>query len=147
MWEIVEFKSTLRTNLHIDAKDPRIELPALKTLAGFLDTSSGTLIVGVADDGVPVRIDIDGFPNKDKLALHLVNLVKGRMAILALTSLHAHFGEYGDQRVMVVACTRAPSEVLVKDGEVKRFYVRTGPSTTELSASQTQAYIRRRFRK
>ena len=35
---------------------------------------------------------------------------------------------------------------LVKDGEIERFYVRTGPSTTELTASQTQDYIKQRFK-
>ncbi|MBU2092116.1 MAG: ligase-associated DNA damage response DEXH box helicase [Alphaproteobacteria bacterium] len=32
----MEFKSSLRTNLHTGTKDPRIELSVLKTLAGFL---------------------------------------------------------------------------------------------------------------
>ena len=41
--EAVEFKSTLRTNLHTGNKDPRMELAVLKTLAGFLNTNGGTL--------------------------------------------------------------------------------------------------------
>jgi type I restriction enzyme M protein len=32
-----------------------------------------------------------------------------------------------------------------KGGNIERFYIRTGPSTTELSASQTQEYIKQRF--
>lgn len=35
----VEFKSTLRVNLHTGSKDPRIELAVLKTIAGFLNTN------------------------------------------------------------------------------------------------------------
>lgn len=41
--EALEFKSTLRTNLHTGNKDPRIELSALKTIAGFLNTNGGTI--------------------------------------------------------------------------------------------------------
>ena len=144
--EAVEFKSTLRTNLHTGQRDTRIELAALKTLAGFLNTDGGTLVVGVADDGVPVGIDADGFLNEDKMALHLVNIVKSRMDVEAMTNLHAHFEDCGEQRVMVVRCRKAPAAVFVKDGDTERFYVRTGPSTTELSASQTQRYLERRFR-
>ena len=144
--EAVELKSTMRTNLHTGTKDPRMELAVLKTLAGFLNTNGGTLIVGVSDDGSPIGIETDGFPNEDKMGLHLVNIVKSRMGIQAMTSLHAHFDDHDDCRVMVVKCRRAPSPVFVKDGETERFYIRTGPSTTELSASQTQEYVKRKFK-
>ena len=144
--EAVELKSTMRTNLHTGTKDPRMELAVLKTLASFLNTNGGTLIVGVSDDGSPVGIETDGFPNEDKMGLHLVNIVKSRMGIQAMTSLHAHFDDHDDCRVMVVKCGRAPSPVFVKDGETERFYIRTGPSTTELSASQTQEYVKRKFK-
>ena len=143
--EAVEFKSTLRTNLHTGSKDPRMELAALKTLASFLNTNGGMLVVGVSDDGSPVGIQADEFENEDKMGLHLVNIVKARMGIQAITSLHVHFDDHDDCRVMVVKCRKAPTPVFLKDGETERFYIRTGPSTTELSASQTQDYIKLRF--
>ena len=37
----VEFKATLRVNLHTGQKDPRMELAILKTVAGFLNTQGG----------------------------------------------------------------------------------------------------------
>ncbi|MDD2295887.1 MAG: DUF262 domain-containing protein, partial [Eubacteriales bacterium] len=40
--ESVEFKATLRTNLHTGATDTRMEMAVLKTLAGFLNTGGGT---------------------------------------------------------------------------------------------------------
>lgn len=141
----LEFKSTLRTNLHTGNKDPRIELSVLKTLAGFLNTNGGTLIIGVSDDGTPLGIDADGFNNEDKMSLHLVNLVNSKMGPQAMTSTHAHFEDYLDNRVMAVKCGKAPKPVFVRDGDIERFYIRTGPSTTELSASQTQEYIKQRF--
>ena len=51
--EAVEFMSTLRTNLHTRQRDKRIEHVVLKTFAGFLNTTGGTLIVGAADVGTP----------------------------------------------------------------------------------------------
>jgi hypothetical protein len=144
--EAVEFKSTLRTNLHTGNKDPRIELTVLKTLSGFLNTNGGMLVIGVSDDGSPVGIQADDFANEDKMSLHLVNIVKTRMGIQAMTSLHAHFDDHDDCRVMVVKCRKSPTPVFLKDGEFERFYIRTGPSTTELSASQTQEYIQQRFK-
>jgi hypothetical protein len=143
--ESVEFKSTLRTNLHTSSKDPRMELAALKTLAGFLNTNGGTLIIGVSDEGSSVGIQADEFENEDKMNLHLVNIVKSRMGIPAMTTLHVHFDDHDDCRVMVVKCGRSATPVFVKDGETERFYIRTGPSTTELSPSQTQDFIKQRF--
>jgi len=143
--EAVEFKSTLRINLHTGATDKRMELSALKTLAGFLNTNGGTLVVGVSDDGAPVGIEVDKFPNEDKMSLHLVNIVKSRMGPHAMTAMHVHFEDLDDSRVLVVRCPKSAVPVFVKDENTERFYVRTGPSTTELSASQTQDYIKQRF--
>ena len=144
--EAVEFKSTLRTNLHTGDKDPRMELAVLKTLAGFLNTNGGMLVIGLSDDGTPVGIQVDDFTNEDKMSLHLVNIVKSRMGIQAMTSLHTHFDDHDDCRVMVTKCRKSPTPIFLKDGDTERFYIRTGPSTTELSASQTQEYIKQRFK-
>lgn len=144
--EAVEFKSTLRTNLHTGDKDPRMELTVLKTLAAFLNTNGGMLVIGVSDDGSPVGIEADNFQNEDKMSLHFVNIVKSRMGIQAMTNLHAHYDDYDDCRVMIVECRHSPTPVFLKDGDIERFYIRTGPSSTELSASQTQEYIKHQFK-
>jgi len=79
------------------------------------------------------------------MSLHLVNIVKARMGVQAMTNLHAHFDDHNDCRVMVVKCRRSPAPLYLKDGDVERFYIRTGPSSIELSASQTHEYIKQRF--
>ncbi|GBE58377.1 divergent AAA domain protein [bacterium BMS3Abin01] len=141
----VEFKATMRVNLHTGQKDPRMELAILRTIAGFLNASGGTLMIGITDDGTAQGIDADGFANEDKMSLHLVNLVKNRMGATLMTYVHPRFEDYNSSRVMVIDCSAANAPVFVKDGNVERFYIRTGPSTTELSASQTQEFIQRRF--
>jgi len=117
--EALEFKSTLRINLHTGRKDHKMEHAILKTLAGFLNTSSGTLIIGVADDGSPIGLDIEGFENEDKLALHLVNIIKSRMGINVMTNIHLHFEDYHDDRVLVVQTDKVSSPVFVLDKEKK----------------------------
>lgn len=144
--DAVEFKSTLRTNLHTNSKDSRMELAVLKTIAGFLNSSGGSLIIGVSDDGSPVGLKIDGFENEDKMALHLINIIKSRMGVLPITSINIHFEDYKSSRVLVVRCKKSSIAVFVKDGDSEKFFIRTGPSTTELSPSQTQEYIKERFR-
>jgi hypothetical protein len=60
--------------------------------------------------------------------------------------IHIRFEDYDSYRVMVVECSKARTPAFVKDGNIERFYIRTGPSSTELSASQTQEYIKQRFK-
>ena len=43
----VEFKSTLRTNLHTNRRDRAMESAVTKTLAAFLNSDGGALVIGV----------------------------------------------------------------------------------------------------
>ena len=141
----VEFKSTLRRNLHTDKSDPKMERGVLKTLAGFLNTDGGTLIIGVADDGTPVGIEADKFTNEDKMSLHLTNLAKEQLGAWTLPSLHQQFDDYEDSRVLKVACEKSRQPVYVKDGHQEQFFIRAGPSTVALTGGQMMAYINTRF--
>ena len=69
----VEFKSTLRWNLKSDRSERVIEKAWLKTVVAFLNSSGGTLIVGVDDDGTILGIAPDRFDNEDKYLLHVNN--------------------------------------------------------------------------
>jgi predicted HTH transcriptional regulator len=142
----IEFKSTLRTNLHTGETDGKMELAVLKTIAAFLNMSGGTLVVGVSDDGEPVGLSADKFANEDKMDLHLVNLIRDRIGPMSMLYVSPRFDDYQDARVMVVDCQPSQAPVYVKDGNSERFYVRTGAATTELSPSQTQQFIKQRFK-
>jgi hypothetical protein len=143
--DVVEFKSTLRTNLHTGERDPKMEQVVLKTIAGFLNKDGGTLAIGIADDGAPIGLERDGFPNEDKMALHLVNLLKDRLGGEHAINVHPRFDDYDGVRVLTVECGRSKTPVFVKDGQSERFFVRYGPSTQELSGAQAQAYIKVRY--
>ena len=73
----LEFKSTLRWNLRENRKDDkRVTHAALKTIAAFLNTEGGDLLLGVADDGAIVGIESDGLEYEDKFMLHLAQVVR-----------------------------------------------------------------------
>ena len=142
---LVELKSTLRVNLHTRQRDSRMEQAILRTLAGFLNRDGGTLIVGVADDGSPIGLDVDGFESEDGMGLHLVSIVNRSLGAPVWAFMHANFDDFSDGRVLVVRCEKARAPVYVKDGSAERFYVRTGPSTTELPVGKAIEYIKQRF--
>lgn len=143
--EAVEFKSTLRTNLHTGQADEKMQLSVLKTIAGFLNANGGTLLIGVADDGEVLGLEADNFPNEDKYGLHLVNLLADRIGQIFLPYVHAHFEDQQDKRVLVLRCERGPRAAFVKEGALQRFYVRGGNATTELHGSAITEYVKKRF--
>jgi hypothetical protein len=140
----VEFKSTLRINLHTGSKDSKIELAVIRTIAAFLNSNGGILAIGFADDRTPLGIAADRFENEDKMNLHLVKLIKDCIGPPMMRFIHASFEDFDSHRVMVIKCSRTKTPAFVKDGNIEHFYIRTGPSTTELTTSQTHEYIKQR---
>jgi hypothetical protein len=137
-----EFKSTLRTNLHTRQHDPKMEFSVLKTVAAFLNSGGGTLLIGVADDGTPLGLAADGFANEDRQALHLMNLIEGRIGGLFKPYVHPEFVELGECRVLSVRVERGPKPAFLQDGNQQRFYVRGGPSTQELHGNDAIEYAK-----
>jgi hypothetical protein len=142
----IEFKATLRTNLHTNQKDAKMEFSVIKTIAGFLNSyGGGKLTIGIYDDGDPVGLDVDGFENEDKMALHLVNLIKSKLGVTNMSFIHIHFDDFKSHRILVVECSPAVKPIYFKDGDKERFFIRTGPSTTELSTRDAIDFIKERF--
>ena len=79
------------------------------------------------------------------MSLHLRNIVIRQMDAVAMSYIRSSFDDYQGARVMVVICEPSKQPIYVKDGNNDKFYIRTGPSTTELSTSETVSYISDRF--
>ncbi|MEM9920709.1 MAG: RNA-binding domain-containing protein [Bacteroidota bacterium] len=141
----VEFKSTLRWNLRADKKDRAIENASLKTMVAFMNSKGGILIVGVADDGSLLGLDNDRFSNHDKLLLHLTSLVKDRIGSTYNPFLKYSIEKIEDQFVLRIDCQPSTKPAYLLDAKQDHFYIRTGPSTTDLRLSKVYPYIRERF--
>ena len=145
----VEFKSTLRVNLHTGKSDKDIEHEALKNVAAFLNTDGGALIIGVDDDGNPLGLDNDGFLDddkmldEDKMGLHLRNIVNGQIGANIWGSVHPEFTSYRHARVLVIRCDKSRFPVYV--GKADEFYIRTGPGATPLRPREITPYINSHF--
>lgn len=140
-----EFKSTLRVNRHTNQNDPKIEREVLKTVAAFMNSEGGRLVIGVDDGGKAVGIQEDKFASEDKMNLHFVNLVRDRIGPQFMLFISPSFDDYQDARVLVVECKKGKAPAYVKDGNMEHFFVRTGAATTELTGNKMQEYIKHRF--
>lgn len=144
--EIVEFKSTLRVNLHTDQPDRKIEHAVLKTIAAFLNKRGGILLVGVDDAGSVLGTEADSFPNADKLLLHFKNLVNAT-APDALDLIDFKMVTLEQKEILYVECRRGerPIYLLNRDTKQHEFYVRRGPATDQLDMPDAFAYIQKEF--
>jgi type I restriction enzyme R subunit len=144
--DTTEFKSTLRVNLHTNEPDPQIEYAAMKTIAAFLNSrEGGILVIGVKDDGEALGVEADGFPNEDKMNLHLVNLIKARLGAASMLNIKPHFEDYKGKRILIVDCLSSSSPVYLKNGNIEEFYIRAGASSAALPASEMTNYIQQRY--
>ncbi len=147
----LEFKSTLRWNLKTDQRDDKvITHAALKTIAAFLNTEGGDLLIGVADDGTVVGIERDGLANDDEFMRHLAQVVRNALGDRAGTCIDPKTQVVDGKTVCVVSCQRSPEPVYLRwkrteaadDGD---FFVRSGPGTVKLSPESAGEYVRTRF--
>lgn len=143
--DAVEFKATLRVNTHTDQNDDRMTFAALRAMASLLNTDGGTLIIGVGDEGEPVGVERDNFPNEDAMSLFLRNRVTTRMGATVMTYVTLQYADYSGVKVLAVRCEAAARPVYLKEGNRQHFFIRTGPSTTEPPISEAHDYINRRF--
>ncbi|HEY6198132.1 MAG TPA: RNA-binding domain-containing protein [Candidatus Binatia bacterium] len=147
----LEFKSTLRWNLKEDKQDDRVMTHAvLKTIAAFLNTEGGDLLIGVADDRSIVGIEKDRFESDDKFMLHLAQIVRNALGDRAGTCIDPKTQIVDGKIVCIVSCQRSPEPVYLKWKSLEAnpqgdFFVRSGPGTVKLPPESAAEYVRTRF--
>ena len=111
----LEFKSTLRWSLKEDRQDDKgVTHAVLKTIAAFLNTEGGDLLIGVADDGSIVGIERDQLESDDKFMRHLAQVVRNGLGDRAGTCIDPKTQIVQGKTVCVVSCQRSPEPVFLK---------------------------------
>ena len=142
--EILEFKSTLRWNLKSGKPGKEIELACLKTLAGFMNSEGGTLLVGVEDNGQIMGIGADNFQNEDKYLLHFNNIFKQYIGLEFSPHIAFDLKSMDGKRILVVDCDRSDDPVFLKDKNNEDFYIRIGLGSRKLPTREVLEYLKKR---
>jgi signal-transduction protein with cAMP-binding, CBS, and nucleotidyltransferase domain len=141
----VEFKSTLRYNLYTGKFGREIEHASLKSIAAFLNTWGGILLIGVDDKQNITGIEPDKFENDDKALLHLTQMISERMGTHFMQFISCAVESIDSKKVMRIDVSPANLPAYLLNNNEEAFYVRTGPSTTDLKPSMIYDYIDNRF--
>lgn len=147
----VEFKSTLRWNIRAQKIDASMELAILKSIAGFMNSRGGTLLVGINDKGEIHGLDDDRFQDEDKLQLHFWNRVRDCIGSEHSALVRAVLEKIDGKNILRVDCRPSRRPVYVRwrqsggEAEMSLFFVRTGPKTESLDIRQAVQYIADHF--
>jgi Putative DNA-binding domain len=138
----LEFKSTARWDVDNDKKNPVMEEVILKTVASFLNTKGGTLLIGVTDEKEIIGLDLDyqtfRKPNKrDAYQLFLMNdlLLRGLGRDLA-TLIDVTFHEVEQKDVCRIIVKPSPRPVFMDIKQKRCLFVRGGNLSTKLATDE-----------
>jgi hypothetical protein len=149
----LEFKASLR--VPIDPPRPTdkrnagelervLEREVIETLAAFLNTDGGTLIIGVTDDRKIVGIEVD-YPRvkgtRDGWRLTFDHLVTHELGAEVMNCIDLQLEPWHDRTIAVIRCL--PREEPTWIGE--ELYVRYTASTQKLSTRHAVAWWRQRW--
>jgi membrane protein YdbS with pleckstrin-like domain len=147
----LEYKQTLRFDLRRKCISKDVERAVIKTIAGFMNADGGTLIIGVDDEAIVTGLknDYDSLAkkNRDGFENHLSNLVKTMLGVKFANYIHVRFDYYNDNEACIVAVdpSHKPAYIQNADGK-EEFFVRMGNSTQPFSMSETEEYIKNRWK-
>jgi hypothetical protein len=141
----LEFKETLSLDVAKQSKEKYIEISAMKTIAAFLNSEGGTLLIGVNDKGEisSLQAEIDKFHkgSTDKYLLHCKNLIKSYIGEGFYPEIDYQVLSTFDGLVLSISCKQSTTACFIGDD----FFVRTNPATDKLVGQKMASYLSKRF--
>lgn len=145
----LEFKSSLRFDYKSSQANREIEKAAMKTIAAFLNSKGGHLVLGVNDSRAPLglendyqtlqRKDMDGFEN------HFTQAFNSMIGPEFRNLIKVWFHTLDGHDLCIVQVLPSPRPVYLKADNSEQFYMRTGNISTALKLSEIESYSRSRW--
>jgi Putative DNA-binding domain/Bacterial PH domain len=149
--ERLEFKSSLRFDHHTQSVNRGLEKTIMKTVAAFLNSGGGQLVIGVDDSKQVLGIHhdyrtlkkegSDGFEN------HFTQIFNTMIGPELRNRVHLWFSQMNGHDVCVVDVAASFEPAYLKADNDEQFYVRTGNVSTPLKLSEVEHYARARWPK
>lgn len=153
--QTVEFKSSLRWDHKQQKASKEVEGAVTKTVAAFLNTDGGTLLIGVNDKKLVLGLESDyrtltQKPNRDGLELTLQQrLTEAIGPNLYARNVRVGFCQIDGKDICIIAVRAAQKPVFVQEatasGRTDTLYVRVGNATKALSVKDALAYAEERW--
>jgi hypothetical protein len=143
----VEFKSSARWSYKGGVTDAKLEQLIVKTVAGFMNSEGGVLVIGVDDAGKVVGLRPDyqtlGKGNRDGYELFLTELFTANLSGPAPTLARVSFHDLDGQDVCRLDVAASAQPVFARGDRSRspdQFWVRMGNSTRQLTGPDMAEY-------
>lgn len=140
----LEFKSTLQWDVRQEKKAKYLRHEVLKTVAAFLNSEGGLLVVGVEDDGTVLGLKEDlrlAGGDRDALEQLFTNLFNEYIGPEFSPFVKPRFEEVEGHVVAAIEVDQAPEPAFVRWEGEKQFFVRLGNTTRSLDSEETLKFI------
>lgn len=135
--ETLEFK---------EAASKSVKPAMLKTLSAFMNTSGGTLLVGVNDNSEICGVEFENEKEIENFNLSIIGMIKDRIGGFFASLVSYDVDEVDGKVVLRYDCAASNKPAFLKEGPQKEtFFIRSGPSNITPVMSDMLAYIRARF--
>jgi hypothetical protein len=140
-----EYKASMRWDLHTRKVNKDLEKEIAKTVAGFLNSEGGMLLIGVADDCTVLGIEHDlktiSRKDRDGYERALRQVLTNALGAEFSQYQHVSFEEIEGKTVCIVRVEPSHKPVYLTDKGTKEFYIRVGPATQPLDMEAAHNYI------
>jgi predicted HTH transcriptional regulator len=147
--QAVEFKSSLYWDYRYNKVNKHLSEPVMKTVSAFLNTSGGTLIIGVSDEGEILGLDPDfkamKKSNADGFELIFNNAFNQAIGVEFRRFVEVEFPVMEGRRVCLVRVQPASQPAYLNLKGREEFYIRAGNASQPLAMSKAANYIHNRF--
>lgn len=145
--EILEYKEIISESLDDNLKKNKINYKVIKTIAAFLNSRGGELLVGVSECNKTHDHNIEGidreikrfYKNTDKFLLSFKDVLAQRIGNKFSPYINQHLIKVDDKYVFYIKCDPSQQPVFV-DG--KDFFIRTKAATDKIEGQEVQDYIK-----
>jgi serine/threonine protein kinase len=141
----LEFKSSLRASTGTPVAQQKLEYGVLKTIAAFLNTDGGKLVIGTTDDSTVNGIEVD-YPTLERQSADgwrcaFDDLLSSHLGTQVMNFVDLGLEPRHGKTIAVVTCARREEPTLVDDRD---FFVRRTASTVKLSMRDALVWQRER---
>lgn len=143
----IEFKSTMIWDINENKFNAK-KMPKIiaRSIAGFLNTDGGTLLIGIDDDGEVYGIETDleyvYKKNKDGYQQFLIQQIVNHLGGSRATFTDISFAKKDGKEVCIVEIKPSTGPVFMKCNGKDTFFIRPGNTTRSIEGEELLRYIK-----
>ncbi len=147
----IEFKSSFRWDLKQSKVNNAMVNAVLKTIAGYMNSKGGTLLIGVSDNKEIIGLENDYKTlkrgDRDGFEQAIITAVSTSLGTDLCKFIQIVFHSIGGNDVCRIIISSSPRPVFVGHGKERKFYLRTGGGTRDLDIKEAMEYAYRHWKK